>query len=329
MKKAIFVLASFGLFMSSCSVTRKTSTVRQIHPVVENYPTVADIKVGQKVSKTTSWNFSLFSNKIMDSRKIRTDNLMADLIKDCDADILFEPEAVYTKKSFGRRTLTVTGYPASLSNIRNASVSDLDTLKADTLQRKKLYVLGKNESEKLQVTEVEQRKTRFVLRAGYAMNSKMGGTRNYSVHPGYTVSIEAVTQINPVFYWNIGVAFASRGYLEKKEYYSFSENSTFRAHVFQMPIGVGGKWGKSDKFKFDLHGGFFWSCDMVGECREDGYSYDISDFSGYSRMDVGMMLGAGIWIRNFNLDCTYQPGFVVFNDDGLQNSLWFRLGYAF
>lgn len=325
MKKAILMIFALGLFMSSCSVTRKTYTVQNIAPTVQQYPTVADLQVGDKMEKTAEWRFSPFDYK-MDNRKIRTENLIADMIKESGVDVLIKPEVVYTKESFGRRSVTVSGYPAKFSNIRRASTADLDTLKADTLEEKRMYILGEdNETEHLQVTNLEKRKTRFVVRAGYGVNTKMIGSE-FSRYPGYTIGVEALTQINPKMYWHIGAVFASRGYREKV---SDGSSSPTRAHTFEIPLGIGGKWGLGRNLGLDLHGGIFLSCDMVGEGTEGGYIEDISNIDGYSRMDVGFVLGAGFWVHNVNLDFTYHPGLVPFNDRGVQNTLWIRMGYAF
>lgn len=326
MKKAILMIFALGLFMSSCSVTRKTYTVQNIAPTVQQYPTVADLQVGDKMEKTAEWRFSPFDYK-MDNRKIRTENLIADMIKESGVDVLIKPEVVYTKESFGRRSVTVSGYPAKFSNIRRASTADLDTLKADTLEEKRMYILGEdNETEHLQVTNLEKRKTRFVVRAGYGVNSKMVGGHDYSSYPGYTVGVEALTQINSNMYWNIGAVFASRGFRKSNRYDSYD---CARVHTFEIPFGVGGKWSLGRYLSFDLHGGLFLSCDMAGFVEDDSELDFIEDIDGYSRMDVGCMLGAGLWLHNFNLDFTYHPGFVVFSEDGVQNTLWIRIGYAF
>lgn len=326
MKQAILLTFTLGLFMSSCSITKKTYSVQNIAPNVYSYPTVADLDVKDKVEKTETWNFSLFDYK-MDNKNIRIKNLIADVVKENESDILVKPEVVYTKKSFGQRSVTVSGYPAKISNIRKADASDLDTLKADTLEKKHFYVLRKENAseEDIQVVQVDQRKTRFAFRVGYAMNSRMGGSSTNSALHGYTVGVEAITQLNPTMYWNIGMIFATRGFTKKDYEYNYSES--LKAHVFEMPIGIGRKWSLSKNFSVDLHGGLFWSCDIAGVYGDN--DTPISNISGYSRFDVGAMIGAGLWLGNFNLDCTYQPGFVVFAEDGRQNSFWVRLGYAF
>lgn len=326
MKKAILMFFTLGLFMSSCSITRKTYTVQNITPTVLCYPTVADLQVGDKMKKTAEWKFSPFDYK-MDNRKIRTENLIADMVKESGVDVLIKPEVVYTKESFGRRSVTVSGYPAKFSNIRRASIVDLDTLKTDTLEKRKLYILGEDDEAKhLEITNLEKRKTRFIVRAGYAVNSKMIVSGDYTSNPGYTVGVEALTQINPKMYWHVGAVFASRGFGKKDnyDYYSYA-----RVHTFEIPFGIGGKWDIANHLSLDLHGGLFLSYDLVGDAMEDDESKDISRIEGYSRMDVGLVLGAGFWLHNVNLDFTYHPGFVVFDNDGVQNTFWIRLGYAF
>ena len=52
----------------------------------------------------------------------------------------------------------------------------------------------------------------------------------------------------------------------------------------------------------------------------------------YNHFDAGMNIGVGLWYDRFNLDFTYQRGFIdVFSDlDGIKTSnFMIRLGIAF
>lgn len=115
--------------LSSCSTMRKsTSTDLQVEKAVYQYPTVADLNVQPKIEKKVSWGFVPF-NLGQPSMANRKSNLMADAVKESAADVLLEPQLVYTKVPFGERTLTITGFPASFTNFRNATPEDLEALK--------------------------------------------------------------------------------------------------------------------------------------------------------------------------------------------------------
>ena len=52
----------------------------------------------------------------------------------------------------------------------------------------------------------------------------------------------------------------------------------------------------------------------------------------YNHFDAGMNIGVGVWYDRFNLDLTYQRGFIdTFSDaDGFKTSYFMiRLGIAF
>ena len=129
MKKQMFLLLACGaLAFSSCSTMRQsTSSSVAIDASVYQYPTVADLDVRPKVEKTVEWSWYLFKFG-RPSLELRKSNLMADVVKENGADVLLEPQMRYTKRPFGRRTLTVTGFPAVFKNFRMATPEDLKAL---------------------------------------------------------------------------------------------------------------------------------------------------------------------------------------------------------
>lgn len=124
----ILLLAGMALLATSCSTVRKsTSTSMAVESGVYQYPTVADLDVKPKVEKQIVWNFVPF-NLGQPSLENRKQNLKADIIKENGADVLLEPQIVYTKKPYGERTLTITGYPATFKDFRKATEADLKAL---------------------------------------------------------------------------------------------------------------------------------------------------------------------------------------------------------
>ena len=75
---------------------------------------------------------------------MRKTNLQAEVIKAAGADVLLESQFVFTKRSFGERTLTVTGYPAKFKNFRKATPEDIEALsKVLPAQQQKVYKVSR------------------------------------------------------------------------------------------------------------------------------------------------------------------------------------------
>ncbi len=128
MKKVILSLGLL-LLMTSCSIT-KTATAKKldIYGSVMHIPVVADLDVKEtKVSATIEITGSVVS----ESTKQR---VIADAIEKANADILIEP-SFKIKTEMGTTTVTVTGFPASYKNFRNAKQGDVELLKVGVLQK--------------------------------------------------------------------------------------------------------------------------------------------------------------------------------------------------
>lgn len=116
------------LLLSSCTTIKKTATTVAVDGSITTYPEVADLDVQKKISSTTTWKFVPFH---LGEPKLSTakGNLVAEVLQKYNADILLEPQFVYSKSSCGERELTVTGYPATYKNFRKATDDDLKALK--------------------------------------------------------------------------------------------------------------------------------------------------------------------------------------------------------
>ena len=139
-KNMIMAIAGCA-FLASCSTVRMTSSSAEVDANVSAYPTIADLKVGpQRVSKTVRWRWNPFNTT---SLKMRRGNAKAELIKEAGADILVEPE--YVQRTSWCNLLggyiTVSGYPATLDNFRNATPEDIEAIRAMGLMKGGQYVL--------------------------------------------------------------------------------------------------------------------------------------------------------------------------------------------
>jgi hypothetical protein len=123
---AIAMMAMIGA--TSCSSFSKTSTAVAVETNAYAL-TVADVDVkAARVTRTASWEFNPFSSVSIESRK---SELVAEVVAAEDCDILIEPE-YSIKKTFlglGGGSVTVTGYPAKLTNFHKPTPQELDAIK--------------------------------------------------------------------------------------------------------------------------------------------------------------------------------------------------------
>lgn len=124
----LIILSAFAIGLSSCSTIRKSSvTTVDVETSVVQYPTVADLDVMNKAEKTLTWTFNPLKRENLQLVK---GNLMADLLREVGADVLLEPQYIYTKVPYGERTLVITGFPAKFKNFRKATDNDIKALNA-------------------------------------------------------------------------------------------------------------------------------------------------------------------------------------------------------
>lgn len=157
------------------------------------------------------------------------------------------------------------------------------------------------------------------------LKSKMG----YNVMLGFTKNLGAQGA-----YWGMDFGLTSRGFKVEGE----GDDIKSIAHAVQVsPFTFGWEFDVTDAISIDPHIGAFVSCDYTSKMKGDGEDISWSDFADYSgvdynRFDAGLNLGVGVWYDRFNLDFSYQRGFIdVFTDlDGVKSSnFMIRLGVAF
>lgn len=129
MKKILFVVAiCSATLLTSCKTVYKTSETADVKNNVNTYPEVADLEIQGKTTKTMTWSFRPF-NIGEPKQSTAKGNLIADVLKEHNADVLLEPQFHFEKTQYGQRKLTVTGFPATYKNFRKATDSDLNAIK--------------------------------------------------------------------------------------------------------------------------------------------------------------------------------------------------------
>ena len=129
----------------------------------------------------------------------------------------------------------------------------------------------------------------------------------------------------------------SRGWKVEENESDYEYSLSLMAHNVQVsPFTFGYKYNITDALAVDAHLGAYVSCDYVGKIKEkESYqgdseetSVNMGDWEDWKRVDAGMNIGVGIWYDRFNLDFTYQRGFIKTWECNTSNVL-IRLGVAF
>lgn len=199
-------------------------------------------------------------------------------------------------------------------------------------------------------TETEKKSnTMWFLRVGMAMNNY---TQTDDFEPdgigskiGYDFSVGFHKPIADFgMYWGMEFGLGTRGYKQSldEKGYSYSE-STLAHNVKISPITFGYKYAVTDWLKIDAHLGAYLSYDYAGKYKweydDDQYSEDGDEsvydaFDDYFGFDAGIQAGIGLWFDRFNLDFTYQRGFMgIYDisdfDSPRSSNFMIRLGVAF
>lgn len=333
MKKYIIVLIIAGLNLTACTTLKKsTSSTASIEPDVFQYPTVVDLEVGNKIEKTETWNFNPFDKQKL---KDREGNLIADMVKSENADVLLETQSTYTKVPFGERTLTVSGYPAKYKDFRNATEEDIKAFKklngtdceshdhniSQTSAAGNIQTKARTTKQKIINTGKE-----FVVKAGFSLNGGLGTGLVNSM--GYTISGELNSYLKNNFYWNTGVDFSYKGFLNNYE------DIEILTHTLQIPLGIGYRLNFAKNFGVAINTSMLFSFDLVGNVKDRGYhsnnhTMSLKDYdNNYSIFDFGFNIRMDIWISKVKLEVAYKPYLAKVCGKKCQ-SLSFGLGYAF
>lgn len=338
MKNYILMFACITL-LASCKVTQKTAVTAPVEDIgVHQYPTVADLKVKpQKVSKTEEWNFVPF-NIGQPTLNIRKGNMIAEMVNENGGDILLEPQTQYTKKLFGKRTLTISGFVASFENFRKASDEDLKALKIGykesakpvyNVARKKPLLQKKPQKESEENAKKAHPKNVYKVSVGTSASSLKGYEDNDGKIWGYAVNFEYQRHMPCKLYYTASIGMANRGYSD--------EALSLRANVINVvPIGFGYEYTFGKKFAVFAHVGWFMDFDVYDDIDRH---YNASFLSDNDIFDTGIRYGIGFKYGKVSLEVMNHNSLINrFNSynryyekirDHNQKSFVLALGYNF
>lgn len=161
-------------------------------------------------------------------------------------------------------------------------------------------------------------------------NDALGSKLGYDVAFGFQKNFG-----QSAAYWGMELGVGTRGYSAEEGDY---EESVIFHSAKWSPFTFGYKYALNDDIKIDGHLGAFVSYDFAGKGKyKNEYDEEDIDFSDlkdyYKQIDAGLQVGVGVWYKRFNLDLTYQRGFIDANDDSdysiFSSNFMVRLGVAF
>lgn len=184
-------------------------------------------------------------------------------------------------------------------------------------------------------TEKSQATSQWYLKAGVSiMNITGDGAEDTKSNVGYNAMIGFQKPIGANgAYWGMEAGLGSRGF----KIDDYDEIKCIAHNIQYSPFTFGWKFAVADNLKIDAHLGAFVGYDYTSKMKADGESISWGDFADdeevdYNHFDAGLNVGAGLWYGRYNLDFTYQRGFIdIFSDfDGIKSSnFMIRLGIAF
>lgn len=103
----------------------------------------AELNISDKrVFLSTSWGPKILSPTSLELRKA---NLIVDLCRQVGADVLVDPQFIYTKRFLGGGKLSVSGYPATYKNFRTMTDKEVDAfISTPEYETGKVVFINKN-----------------------------------------------------------------------------------------------------------------------------------------------------------------------------------------
>lgn len=196
----------------------------------------------------------------------------------------------------------------------------------------------------------------WYLRAGMSINNVAGANeftdngegRSIGSKLGYDIAIGFQKSIKDKgFYWGMEFGLGTRGAKNERSSETYSLKRSFVAHDIKLtPLMFGYKYAFSDVLSLDVHLGAFGGFAYAGKGKEDqkwsSTSEEEKDSNEYgidhaldTRFDAGIQAGVGVWLSRFNVDLTYQRGFMSINpvmfgyEYGKSSNLILRVGVSF
>lgn len=331
-KNIIAALACTALLMASCNTVTMTSDTLKVASDAQSV-TVADLDVKPRKEKTEEWNFVPF-NIGQPSLAQRKNNLIAEIVNEQGADILVEPLVSFEKKLFGKRTLTISGRPATFKDFRKPTTSDIaafNALKPEPANRNVASAPQKEKeaSPKLVASTKKKKSTHyekgFRFGATVGMNLSTISDLEMGSKVGFNAGLRGEYNFNEDMYLGAALLYSHKGAKE--------DEVKANAGYIEVPIHFGYRMNFSDKVAAFGEVGPYFAFGVAGKWKDDGE--DGGNFFGgvedAKRFDAGLGLRAGVELsQKYQIHIGYDFGLVkLYDGDNSCRNGNFTLGVSY
>lgn len=176
----------------------------------------------------------------------------------------------------------------------------------------------------------------WILRGGINFGSMSGVPEEYDDYVSGNIGFDLSIGFNQYFknsdvYWGMDLGLASRGCSVK----DFSYKESYNSYCIKfVPFTVGYKYKVNDNIKIDPHLGIFFSIDFAESYPNEYENNYYEEESPIQPFDIGMQFGVGAWFKKFNVDLSWQQGFLEYvniddDDNWKHGAFMLRLGLEF
>ncbi len=174
--------------------------------------------------------------------------------------------------------------------------------------------------------EKTPKKTTWYFKPGFSIMTAVGSGVPYGTGStiGYNFDLGFSKPIaGSGAYWGMELAFGSRG-CGVSDYKYIGHNVQFSPLTFGYKVDLG------HKLKLDPHAGVYAGVDYLDKAKDTRNS-NKGDWNVDNIWDIGMNIGVGLWYDRYNIDFTWQEGFINLYDNRnfKTGSFLIRLGVAF
>ncbi len=120
--RKIMLVGVSAVVLSSCSTVTSTSNYCSVNSSIHSL-TAASVRVDKKrAEKGTNWEWNPFARVSTETRK---NNIVAELLREVNADVLVDPQFIITKHGlFSGGKITVSGYPGHYENFHTMTFDE-------------------------------------------------------------------------------------------------------------------------------------------------------------------------------------------------------------
>ncbi len=153
----------------------------------------------------------------------------------------------------------------------------------------------------------------FYGHAGLTFASLAGDDADdWKSNTGWNLGAEFRKPLKGAWYWGAGIGLQTKG--AKMKGSTSDDKVTLNITTFEVPVNFGYMINLAQGVDLDLHAGAFVDVDMFGKFKvKSGGMSDSSsmgDWDDFSRLNLGVQAGLGLWFNQIGVNLGYSYGFM-------------------